>query len=338
MKDADPKKESLDKFLSVVGSYFKDFISSKLAETINFEKNMQKGNMSLLFQAQETGINDFAAFVKQANSQIGEELEELARLYIAGLSKNKNIIKANLAAIAGIQLNTKGQIARLDADIEANAQQFAKKFNVKPIWARNLVGMFSIAIEREDRKKFLDLCLAGKAMSIESMINNKQGSIDTVVAMDQPEIAKVFKHIKETLLDITLSTGQRGATGPFEAMLAIMGGAEKPSNDEGGDVKIGGKKYEVKSTSISVSSSSVGSGNGTPGWLDAGPKGEVGASKLREIASDWVSQNAPNLLSNKKISGILPNDNLEVLLKALEATNDFKIKTENKTITIEPTN
>jgi len=45
-----------------------------------------------------------------------------------------------------------------------------------------------------------------------------------------------------------------------------------------------------------------------------------------------------NLLSNKKISGILPNDNLEVLLKALEATNDFKIKTENKTITIEPTN
>jgi ferric-dicitrate binding protein FerR (iron transport regulator) len=43
-------------------------------------------------------------------------------------------------------------------------------------------------------------------------------------------------------------------------------------------------------------------------------------------------------LSTKKISGILPNDNLEVLLKALEATNDFKIKTENKTITIEPTN
>lgn len=45
-----------------------------------------------------------------------------------------------------------------------------------------------------------------------------------------------------------------------------------------------------------------------------------------------------NSLSTKKISGILPNDNLEVLLKALEATNDFKIKTENKTITIEPTN
>ena len=43
-------------------------------------------------------------------------------------------------------------------------------------------------------------------------------------------------------------------------------------------------------------------------------------------------------LSTKNISGILPNDNLEVLLKALEATNDFKIKTDNKTITIEPTN
>lgn len=304
MNDKDPKKELLDKFLSVVGSYFSDFAASKLAETISFEKNLAKGNMASMFGANEVAINEFVEFVKKQNPNAGINLEDMAAAFVQTLSQNKNIIKANLAAIAGIELNTKGQIARLDADIEANAQAFAKKFNVKSIWARNLVGMFSIAIERDDRKKFLDLCLAGKAMSIENMIKNKQGSIDTVVAMDQPEIAKVFKHIKETLLDISLSTGQRGATGPFEAMLAIMGGAEKPKNDEGGDVKIGGKKFEVKSTSISVSTSSMGSGSGTPGWLDAGPKGEVGASKLREIANTWVKQNVPSLDSNKKFNDV----------------------------------
>jgi hypothetical protein len=304
MKDKDPKKAILDRFLSTVGSYFKDFTASKIAETISFEKNLAKGNMASMFSANETAINEFVEYVKKLNPNAGDNLESMAAEFVRTFSQNKNIIKANLSAIAGIELNTKGQIARLDADIEANAQAFAKKFNVKSIWARNLVGMFSIAIERDDRKKFLDLCLAGKAMSIENMIKNKQGSIDTVVAMDQPEIAKVFKHIKETLLDISLSTGQRGATGPFEAMLAIMGGAEKPKNDEGGDVKIGGKKFEVKSTSISVSTSSMGSGSGTPGWLDAGPKGEVGASKLREIANTWVKQNVPSLDSNKKFNDV----------------------------------
>jgi hypothetical protein len=294
--------EILDKFLSTVGSYFIDFNASKLSETIDFEKNLAKGNMASIFGANEVTINEFVNYVSDINPNAGANLQELAAAFVKTLSQNKNIIRANLAAIAGIELNTKGQIARLDGDIEANAQKFAKKFNVKPIWARNLVGMFSIAIEREDRKKFLDLCLDGKAMSIETMIKNKQGSIDTVVAMDQPEIAKVFKHIKETLLDISLSTGQRGATGPFEAMLAIMGGAEKPKNDEGGDVKIGGKKFEVKSTSISVSSTSAGSGSGTPGWLDAGPKGEVGASKLREIADSWVKKNTPSLVTNKKFN------------------------------------
>ena len=304
LRNRDPKKAILDRFLSTVGSYFRDFTNSKLSETIDFENNLAKGNMASMFSANEVSINEFVEYVKQKNANAGGNLEEMAAAFVKTLSQNKNIIRANLAAIAGIELNTKGRIARLDGDIEANAQKFAKKFNVKPIWARNLVGMFSIAIEREDRKKFLDLCLDGKAMSIETMIKNKQGSIDTVVAMDQPEIAKVFKHIKETLLDISLSTGQRGATGPFEAMLAIMGGAEKPKNDEGGDVKIGGRKYEVKSTSISVSSTSVGSGSGTPGWLDAGPKGEVGASKLREIANNWVKSNAPALLTNKKFNEI----------------------------------
>lgn len=40
-------------------------------------------------------------------------------------------------------------------------------------------------------------------------------------------------------------------------------------------------------------------------------------------------------IANKTITGILPNDNLEVLLQSLEATTDFVIKKENNIVTIE---
>lgn len=40
-------------------------------------------------------------------------------------------------------------------------------------------------------------------------------------------------------------------------------------------------------------------------------------------------------IANKTITGILPNDNLDVLLQSLEATTDFVIRKENNIVTIE---
>jgi hypothetical protein len=125
LRNRDPKKAILDRFLSTVGSYFRDFTASKLRETIDFEKNLAKGNMASMFGANEVVINEFVEYVKQINPNAGGDLEEMAAAFVKTFSQNKNIIRANLAAIAGIELNTKGQIARLDADIEANAQKFA---------------------------------------------------------------------------------------------------------------------------------------------------------------------------------------------------------------------
>jgi hypothetical protein len=130
LSNRDPKKVILDRFLSTVGSYFRDFISSNLKETIDFEKNLAKGDMASMFGANEVVVNEFVEYVKNISPEAAKNLEEMAAEFVKTFSKNKNIIKANLAAIAGIQLNTKGHIARLDADIEANAQKFAKKFNV----------------------------------------------------------------------------------------------------------------------------------------------------------------------------------------------------------------
>lgn len=292
----DPKKSIIDKFLSLVASYL-PMVDEVTTEAISV-RGASSSDMMLMKNANEAFLNAMIAKVAESDPETAAKFEAMARDLVSAVSKEKDVIRANLAAVKGIQLNTKGQIAKLDKDIEEVARQFAEKFNVKLIWARNLVGMFSVAIEREDRKKFLDLCLAGEAMDIDKMIASKQGPIDEVVATQHPEVQKVFQSIKDTLLDISLSTGQRGATGPFEAMLAIMGGATKPSNEEGGDLVIKGQKYEVKSTSITVSSSSLTSGGMSAAWLDAGPQGEVGGSKLRAIATEYIADNFPQLFAS----------------------------------------
>ena len=313
----DPKKSIIDKFLTLVASYL-PMVDEVTSEAINV-RGVSSSDMMLMKNANETYLNAMIAKVGEQDPETAAKFEAMARELVGAVSKDKSVIRANMAAIKGIQLNTKGQIAKLDKDIEEVARQFAEKFNVKLIWARNLVGMFSVAIEREDRKKFLDLCLAGEAMDIDKMIASKQGPIDEVVATQHPEVQKVFQSIKDTLLDISLSTGQRGATGPFEAMLAIMGGATKPSSEEGGDLVIKGKKYEVKSTSITVSSSSLSSGGMSAAWLDAGPQGEVGGSKLRAIATEYVADNFPKLFASPTFKTKWKT--ADFLLKGLEDLN-----------------
>ena len=227
------------------------------------------------------------------------------------IAQEPSVKKATTAAIKGIQLNTKGEIGKLDADVEAVAMNFAKKFSVKPIWARNLVGMFSIAVPAADRVKFLKACEAGHALDMKQMIEQGQGSIDSIVTTKVPGIKKVFSSVKETLLDISLSTGQRGATGPFEAVLAIMGGARKPRAEEGGDVvvEIDGKatKLEVKAGSMTPTSkllkdgSLPSTGAINEAWLDSTAGKEVSGSTLRIEGDDWLSQNWPTFHKNKNV-------------------------------------
>lgn len=63
-------------------------------------------------------------------------------------------------------------------------------------------------------------------------------------------------------------------------------------------------------------------------------------TSLRELASSieetyGVQVNlAGNLVAEKRLTGILPNDNLDVLLQSLEATQDFIVTRQNNTILI----
>jgi hypothetical protein len=250
------------------------------------------------------------------------------------VSSSDSVVKAKVAAVKTIELNTKGEIGALDADIEATAKQFAKRFNVKDVWARNLIGMFSVSIPQADRKKFLDACLSGSAIDINAMIAQKYGSIDNVVNIKVPKLKEVYDSVKATLLDISLSTGQRGATGPFEAMLAIMGGANKPSAADGGDLIINGKQYEVKSTSLSPSSrlrkdgTLPNTGGKSEAWLDSGPGGEVSGSFLRKLGTDWILKMSPSLLSNPRFKEVWAKADfrpsglpyLETVLRELDKT------------------
>jgi hypothetical protein len=287
-----------------------------------------------LFLAQNpehtAAMQEFMIFAEEADTQID-------------VRKNAAVKKAITAAVKGIELNAKGEIAKLDADIESSALELAKRFGLKRIWARNLIGMFSTKIDRKDREAFLRACSHGNAIDIGRMLKKGQGHLNDVVNTELPTVASVFKDVKNTLLDISLSTGQRGATGPFEAVLAIMGGAKKPAANEGGDVvfEVGGKrlKFEVKggslspTTNIKTSGQLSNTGSESGAWLDstANPDptkkgGELGGSVLRSVGDDWLKKNYPSIATNKSLEAVWNKSdfrqttlsNLELFLKTID--------------------
>jgi hypothetical protein len=215
------------------------------------------------------------------------------------LYKIKGAKKAFTKQNVTIQLDTKGNIAKMDADIEATARQFAKDFKLPLKWARNLIGMFEVNITREQRKEFLIACRAGTALDVGKMINDGEGRVEDYVLLEQPELKEVYNSVKDTLLDISLSTGQRGATGPFEAMMAIMGGCKKPGINEGGDLKYKDLKLEVKATSISAVTESATAGKANSAWLDSTAGKEISGSTLRSVANDWLDNYATEARTNK---------------------------------------
>jgi len=279
-------------------------------QPVQSKKARQSGavpNKDLLYRVGSTQLSVTLKMFAEQNPEAKDFAERLAK-YAAQLDTKKQVqkdpemVKATKAAVAGIGLNVKAEIGKLDSDVEKVALGFAERFNLPDIWARNLVGMFSTRITGEKRRKFLKACESGNALDIGKMIKGGEGSIDGVVSINDPTIMNVYKDVKRTLLDISLSTGQRGATGPFEAMMAIMGGARKPRADEGGDLVIDRQgrdpiKLEVKSGSLSPSSKLLkdgtlpNTGKATQAWLDSMEGKEISGSRLRREADSWLSQN-----------------------------------------------
>lgn len=282
-------------------------LSTLPAEAQQESIETQKSNFSAMDNVTAEVMNELMRRLQMENPVLAKQAADILHKVNqeqGPISDAPGVQKAKVSAMKTIELNTKGEIGKLDADIEAMAQEFVKRFGVKLIWARNIVGMFGSNIPREDRDTFLKACVSGTALDIPEMLRKKHGSIDEVVNTSVPKLKEVYASVKETLLDISLSTGQRGATGPFEALLAIMGGAKKPKSDEGGDLVIAGRKYEVKSTSLTPTSkvNSKGilpnTGGSTNAWLDSGPGGEVGGSFLRKIGNEWLMAKMPSLMTN----------------------------------------
>ncbi len=335
----DPKKEAISKFLSIVDRMISVTTDDSVQEETSTKRVIKPSgapsNVSYVRNANAAYLNEWIKTIgnkfpgKQFTAQ---ELMELAATMDLELqvSSSPAVKKAVTSAIKGIQLNTKGEIGALDADIEAMANEFVKRFGVKLIWARNIVGMFGQSIDRKDRQRFLQACLKGEALDINKMITMGEGSIDEVVTTIIPKVKDVFKSVKDTLLDISLSTGQRGATGPFEALLAIMGGARKPAAGEGGDIKLqDDRKFEVKSTSLTPSSklkkdgTLPGTGGNTTAWLDSTAGGELSGSVLRSYGTEFLSNlkiRNSNFMQYWKASDFR-RDGLENFNKVLEIIN-----------------
>jgi hypothetical protein len=181
-------------------------------------------------------------------------------------------------AIKTIKLDAYGEVFIKDAQIRDLADKKADALGMDKKWARNLIGMFDASVDYDNRELFLQLCEVGEALDVEKLIKMRKGTLEQVIADQPPSIKDVFKSIKGTLLDISLSTGQGAATGPFEAMLCIMGKARKAdSGDLEIDIKGKPLKFEVKSSSLTVKKS-TGISNA---WLDA--PSEMPPSKVKEM-------------------------------------------------------
>jgi len=257
---------------------------SKLTQTLSLGHSLAEATAS------EQAIVQNIILALQANPAQLQALLKSAENAVAvakQVTKSKPVQQAFAAHKATIELDTKGEIIKMDKELEQYAQNIAKKLNLSLKWTRNLIGMFGMDIDRADKIEFLKACDAGKALDLPRMMKERTGKLEDFITRTPPTIQQVFNSIKGTLLDISLSSGQGAATGPFEAMLAIMGGAQKAPT---GDLIINRKKYEVKSSSVSVGKKGASNSNA---WLDA--TGEIAPSAIRRQFVEMINTFNPKL-------------------------------------------
>ena len=215
--------------------------------------------------------------------QAGQSAVDVAKRVV----KHPEVSKSFKSLETKIKLDVQGNIIKMDKELEEQAHEIANSLHLDIKWARNLIGMFGVSISREDRNAFIAACREGTALDMPGMFRDKEGKLEDYITQNPPSIKQVFQSVKSTLLDISLSSGQGAATGPFEAMLAIMGGAKKA---EKGDLEINGKKYEVKSSSVSVNAK--GGTKNSGGWLDS--TGELSPSNVRASFRKILETQSPN--------------------------------------------
>jgi hypothetical protein len=291
LPDGHPLKQFSQELLTTIAQF------TKKLENLKTEAAVSSSDLEYIKNLSPVVIDAFIREVEKNDPELANKLKVMTHLsnLKVKVANDPTVKKAEVSAVKGIQLNTKAEIGKLDQDIEMMAQKFVDAFGVKPMWARNIIGMFNMSIDRKDRQAFLQACLEGKALDINKMLKMGEGPIENAVTTRIPKVKEVFESVKDTLLDISLSTGQRGATGPFEALLAIMGGARKPGPGEGGDIKLpNGKKFEVKATSLTPSSTLKkdgtlpATGKGTTAWLDSTAGGEISGAVLRQKGTEWL--------------------------------------------------
>ena len=205
--------------------------------------------------------------------------------YLIEIQQSKNVQRARKADVAYVKLTAFEEIVQKDKELEKLAQEKAQELKLPLRWARNLIGMFDSNMDKEQRNQFMLACKNGTALDLEGMMQAGSGHIDQFVS---PDIQGIFNKVKPTLLDISLSSGQGAATGPFEALLAIMGGARKADT---GDLVIDyptpNTLYEVKSSSISLKTTTTKTkgeniaGGNSNAWLDA--SAEQAPAKARSM-------------------------------------------------------
>jgi len=288
LPDGDPVKELVFRLWDkLTQSVIHEGVTSTGASQRRVTDSMLMAAAKLLTAQGYKAITDAGEVVSMADILVDEKLSK-------AISKNKEVRNEWHALSTKYKLDERGEIVKMDKELEAKAKSIQTRLHMDKKWIRNLIGMFGMEIPRDDKISFLEACKAGTALNIPAMFQDKKGDLENYITQSPPSIKQVYNNVKDTLLDISLSTGQGAATGPFEAMLAIMGGAEKAKQ---GDLIINGKKYEVKNSSISVGAKGNSNSNA---WLDA--TGEIAPDTIRKKFKEFVKEENQKLSENPLVA------------------------------------
>jgi len=309
-------------FAKELENYFVDIVqkAQALPETDPKRQELNKylDNLKNSLGVKEDAVADISAnLLKTLLLKSGVKEASFALLDMAKIIKDTAVQKEIQALLAAGGEQEKERVTSKRAENQKKANVLATRLGATPLFARNLVAALSQSGE-DLAEKFLDLCNSGQALKVDITAGQgvKEFNLRSII---HPDIAPLLDD-RDTMSIINgysfvgKATTQ-GAQGPGEAFLAcLIPGAKKPPK---GDISIGGKTWEMKSSSYGLSSK-TGNPNAQPtsGWLDAtGTKAVVLRGKFLEELN--------NHLAGKSTKKIAVGDNL-LTLSDLRDMADFR--------------
>jgi len=175
LPDGDPVKELVFRLWDkLTQSVIHEGVTSTGASQRRVTDSMLMAAAKLLTAQGYKAITDAGEVVSMADILVDEKLSK-------AISKNKEVRKQWHALSTKYKLDERGEIVKMDKELEAKAKSIQTRLHMDKKWIRNLIGMFGMEIPRDDKISFLEACEAGTALNIPAMFKIKKAILKIIL-------------------------------------------------------------------------------------------------------------------------------------------------------------